>query len=167
MDGNRKVVVVCYYLDQIKDYKERIGNDREVFVMTGSTKNQGQVVKDANESDSCILLIQASLGAGFDLDRFSIMVFASMGFAFVSKIQMEARINRIHNLHPNRYIYLLGGKCDRAVFTQLQKGMDFHPPAYYNKVDGRITTTQTNSQQARGTRDTEGFGVVPPEQEPF
>jgi len=140
MDGNRKVVIVCYYLDQIEDYKKRIGDDRQVFVVTGATKDQGQVVKYANESDDCILLIQSSLGSGFDLDRFSVMVFASLGFAFVSLVQMQARINRIHNLHKNQYIYLLGGKCDRGVKEQLDKGLDFHPPAYYDSSNANQPT---------------------------
>lgn len=149
IDGNRKVVVVCYYLEQIEDYKKRIGNERQVYIMTGSTKNQGQVVKDANDSDDCVLLIQSGLGAGFDLDKFSVMVFASMGFAFVHLVQMQARINRIHNLHKNQYIYLLGGKCDRGVKEQLDKGLDFHPPAYYNKDNESTPGTTPNIKEGR------------------
>lgn len=148
MDGYRKVVVVCYYLEQIADYQKRIGNDRQVYVMTGSTKDQGQVVKDANESYDCILLIQANLGQGFDLDKFSVMVFASMSFAFVNMVQMQARTCRIHNLHENLYIYLLGGKCDTDVFNQLKKGYDFHPPAYYNKKDGQSSTPPSHIKKA-------------------
>lgn len=158
MDGNRKVVVVCYYLTQIEDYADRIGNDRQVFILTGATKNQGQVVKDANESDDCILIIQAGLGAGFDLDRFSVMVFASMSFAFVHLVQMQARINRIHNLHKNRYIYLLGGKCDEAVYKQVNKGMDFHPPAYYNKEN--VTGITKNTKKEGGKSDTNSIKMV-------
>jgi hypothetical protein len=139
------VVVVCYYLDQIEDYRKRIGQDRQVYVLTGATKNQGQIVKDANDSEDCILLIQAGLGAGFDLDRFSVMVFASMSFAFVHKIQMEARVNRIHNLHKNQYIYLLGGKCDKGVYEQVNKGLDFHPPAYYNKGNESKSSTVSST----------------------
>ena len=152
IDGNRKVVLVCYYLDQINDYVKRIGNDRQVYVMTGGTKDQGQVVKDANESDDCVLLIQSSLGAGFDLDRFSVMVFASMSFAFVSLVQMKARTNRIHNLHKNQYIYLIGGKCDKAVYDQVSKGFDFYPPAYYNKDNGSSGSSEKNKQE-RGEID--------------
>ena len=133
LDGNRKVVVVCYYLDQIEYYKNKIGKNRQVFVMTGSTKDQGQIVKEANESDDCILLIQSSLGMGFDLDKFSVMVFASLSFSYVSLVQMKARINRIHNLHENKYIYLTGGKCDKAVKKQLDLGKDFDPIEYMKK----------------------------------
>lgn len=159
LDGHLKVVIVCYYLDQIADYKKRIGNDRPVYVMTGSTKNQGQVVEEANEADEAILLIQAGLGAGFDLDKFSVMVFASMSFAFVHLIQMQARINRIHNLHKNQYIYLLGGRCDRGVKERLDLGFDFHPPAYYNKGNGPSSPT-SKIEQARSKGHTEGIKMV-------
>jgi hypothetical protein len=156
IDGNRKVVLVCYYLDQIADYVKRIGDDRQVFVVTGATKNQGQVVKDANESKDCILIIQSSLGAGFDLDSFSVMVFCSLGFAFVSLVQMQARINRIHNLHKNQYIYLLGGKCDRGVKEQLDLGLDFHPPAYYNKQNANPEHTNDYVTSAPATKEETG-----------
>lgn len=165
LDGNRKVVVVCYYLEQITDYVKRIGNNRQVYVMTGATKDQGQVVKDANNADDCVLLIQAGLGAGFDLDKFSVMVYASMSFAFVHKIQMDARINRIHNLHKNQYIYLLGGKADKAVYEQILRGFDFHPPAYYNKDNGSPRTTKEIKQE-RSKDNTESIGIFPDEQ-PF
>ncbi len=166
LDGHRKVVVVCYYLEQIADYVKRIGNDRAVYVMTGATKDQGQVVKEANESDDAILFIQAGLGAGFDLDKFSVMVFASMSFAFVHLIQMQARVNRIHNLHKNQYIYLIGGRCDRDVKAQLDKGFDFHPPAYYNKGNERTTGSTTSVKQERGEENPQGSGLFP-DQPPF
>jgi len=166
MDGNRKVVVVCYYLEQIEDYKRRIGQERLVYTLTGSTKDQGQVAHDANQSDDCILLIQAGLGAGFDLDNFSVMVFASMSFAFVHYVQMCARTNRIHNLHKNQYIYLLGGRNDRAVYKQVQRGMDFHPPAYYNKRNGHTTSIATDTQQTR-SKDNSTRGKVDDDTLPF
>lgn len=159
LDGNRKVVLVCFYLDQIEDYRKRIGDNRQVFVLTGSTKDQGQVVTDANESGDCVLLIQAGLGQGFDLDKFSVQIFASMSFAFVHLIQMEARINRIHNLHPNQYIYLLGGKNDESVYKQLKKGFDFHPPAYYNDSNGRTTGITEDIKKGRSEGNPESVGV--------
>jgi hypothetical protein len=172
LDGHRKVVVVCYYLEQIEDYKNRIGQDREVFVLTGSTKDQGQVFKETNEADDAILLIQAGLGAGVDLDKFSIMVFASMSFAFVHLVQMQARINRIHNLHKNQYIYLLGGRCDRDVKKQLDLGMDFHPPAYYNNrnanpehTDDYVTSAPATEEETGGGSDSKGSRIF--QGEPF
>jgi len=68
------------------------------------------VIQDAQDSPECYLLVQSQVSAGYDLDTFSIMIFASMDWGYVNKVQMEARINRIHNLHRNQYIYLIGGE---------------------------------------------------------
>lgn len=160
LDGHAKVVVVCYYLSQIADYAKRIGDERQLYVLTGSTKDQGRLVKEANECPDCVLIIQAGLGAGFDLDKFSVMVYASMSFAFVHYVQMSARINRIHNLHKNQYIYLLGGKCDRAVKERIDLGMDFHPPAYYTKGDGQSPHTPNSATEARSQSDSDSGEMV-------
>jgi superfamily II DNA or RNA helicase len=153
LSGYRKVIVVCYYLSQIEDYKKAIGGDREVFVLTGSTKNQGEIIQQANESDDCVFLIQAGLGSGFDADKFSVMVFASMPFSYVHYTQMCGRIKRIHNLHENKYIYLLGGKCDEAVYKTIQSGKDFDPIAYL--------AGSTGGKKKKGAeRDTESVKVV-------
>lgn len=67
LDGNRKVVLVCFYLDQIEDYRKRIGDNRQVFVLTGSTKDQGQVVTDANESGDLLTDMAMSLLVKYDI----------------------------------------------------------------------------------------------------
>lgn len=130
IDGYRKVIVVCFYLDQITDYAKRISKERQVFVLTGSTKDQESVIKQAQAADDCIFIVQSSLGSGFDADKFSVMVFASLAFSYVAMVQMKGRIKRIHNLHENKYYYLLGGKADQAVYESLEKGKDFDPLTY-------------------------------------
>lgn len=131
--GYRKVIVVCYYTEQIATYSKELGRDRQVFVLQGATKNQDEVIQSAQESDDCIFFVQASMGAGFDADKFSVMIFASQSFKFTDEIQTRGRILRRHNLHENTYIYLLGGECDQGVFDVIQKGHDFHPPSYLQK----------------------------------
>lgn len=137
LNGYRKAIVVCYYLSQIEDYKNKIGDNRQVFVLTGSTKNQGEVIEQANNSDDCIFLVQASLGSGFDADKFSVMIFASMPFSYVHYVQMCGRIKRIHNLHENKYIYLIAGKCDKAVYETIKAGKDFDPISYLAGLAGQ------------------------------
>ncbi len=153
LNGYRKVIVVCYYLSQIEDYKKRIGDERQVFVLTGGVKNQGEVIQQANDSDDCVFLVQASLGSGFDADKFSVMVFASMPFSYVHYVQMCGRIKRIHNLHENKYIYLIAGKCDKAVYDTIQSGKDFDPIAY-------LATVTKDTQKERGAHNAKSVGVV-------
>ena len=124
-EGCRKIVVVCRYKDQIAMYAKALEKDRETFVLTGDTNDQGQVIKDAQESPECFLIIQSGIGAGFDLDTFSAMVFASCDWSWVNFSQMHGRINRAHNLHRNRYIYLISGEKDRAILESLQAKQDF------------------------------------------
>jgi len=132
MDGYRKVIVVCHYLSQIEDYAARI-KDREVFVLTGSTKDQHATIEAAKAADDCVFIIQASMGAGFDAAEFSVVVFASMDFKYISMVQMKGRVKRINNLHENTFYYLLGGKCDQAVYSSLMKSQDFDPHVYLAK----------------------------------
>lgn len=130
MNKYRKVIVVCYYTQQMKDYEEWIGEDRQVFSLSGATKNQDEVIKQAQESDDCIFLIQASMGAGFDADQFSVIVFASMSFKYIDYAQMKFRVKRIHNLHENTFIHLIAGKCDKAVYNKINDGKDFDVTEY-------------------------------------
>ncbi len=123
----RKVLVVAYYREQIAELEKSLKNDRETFVIHGGVKDQEAVIKQATESDECYFICQASIGAGFDADSFSCIVFASMSYAVRDYIQMTYRVRRIHNLKPVKYHYLLGGRCDKAVFKNVKAGFDFVP----------------------------------------
>ncbi len=126
----RKSIVVCHYTAQIDAYAAELGKDRAVFVLQGSTKDQDAVIEGAKSSDDCVFIVQASMGAGFDADEFSVVIFASMSFKYVDYAQMKYRVKRIHNLHENLFIHLLGGKCDSAVYDTIQKGKDFDVHEY-------------------------------------
>ncbi len=136
IDGYRKVIVVCHYRSQIDEYAKWIGEERQVFVLHGGVNNQDDVIKEAREADDAVFIIQASMGAGFDAAEFSVVVFASMDFKYISMVQMKGRVKRINDLHENNFIYLLGGKCDEAVYKTLMAGKDFDPIAYFEK-EGR------------------------------
>ena len=132
--GYRKAIVVCYYTSQIEEYAKELSKERQVYVLQGATKDQDAVISAAREADDCVFLLQASMGAGFDATEFSVMIFASQSFKFVDDVQARGRILRMHDLHENEYIYLLGGKCDEAVYKTIQAGHDFHPPSYRGAI---------------------------------
>ncbi len=142
IDGYRKVIVVVYFRDQIDDYVKRLGNDRQVFVLHGDTKDQNEVIEQAKQADDAVFFLQASLAAGFDASEFSVMIFASMSYKYVDYVQSQGRIRRINNLHENSYIYLLAGRTDNAVFKTVLAGNDFNPHHYMLDYvnDGTSTT---------------------------
>lgn len=123
----RKVLVVAYYREQVAALEEALSEDRETFAIHGGVSDQEAVIKQAQDSDECFFIVQASIGAGFDADSFSCVVFASMSYAVRDYVQMKFRVRRIHNLHPVCYNYLIGGRCDKAVLTQIERGKDFIP----------------------------------------
>lgn len=126
----RKVLVVAYYVEQIEELNRQLKKERMTYMVHGQVKGQEALLKAANEDDECFLIVQASLGVGFDADSFSCVIFASMSYAVRDFVQMKWRVRRIKNLHPVIYHYLLGGSCDKAVLSNIQKGKDFIPSEY-------------------------------------
>jgi len=133
--GYRKVVVVCKYRDQINELEKKLSKERETFVLDGRTKDVAAVIKDAEASYECYLIIQAQVGAGFELPSFAVMIFASMSYGARDYIQMCGRTKRINALKPLKYYYLLAGRCDKMVYNAVKKGLDFIPAKYLAKED--------------------------------
>lgn len=130
----RKVLVVAYYKEQIKELEKELSKDKETFSIHGdiSTDKQEDIISKANSCDDCYFIVQASIGAGFDADTFSCCVFASMSYAVRDFMQMRFRIRRISNLHPVKYVYLIGGRCDKAVYKNVNLGKNFIPSEFKN-----------------------------------
>jgi superfamily II DNA or RNA helicase len=125
--GYMKVVVVAYFREQIDELYKELSKDKQTYVLHGGTKEQEKVIKQAQEDEECYFIIQSSIGAGFDLNQFSVMIFASQGYSYVASVQIKGRIRRIHDLKPIKYVYLFGGRIDKAVFKRLEEGKDFDP----------------------------------------
>jgi superfamily II DNA or RNA helicase len=125
-----KVLVVAHYTDQIDNLESILKKDRPVYVLDGRTKNADKVITEAEEDPECFFIVQASVGAGFEVPSFDCMIFASMGFSVRNYVQMMARIQRANALHPVIYYYLLSGRADRAVYGNIQLGKDFVPSQY-------------------------------------
>lgn len=126
--GFRKVLVVAYYADDCERLERELSRDRKTYMVNGNVKEQEAILKEANADEGeCYLVVQASLGVGFDADTFSCIAFTSMSYGVRDWVQMKWRARRIHNLHPIRHVYLLGGRCDDAVLNNVRKGKEFVP----------------------------------------
>jgi superfamily II DNA or RNA helicase len=136
--GYRKVVVVARYTQQIDELQKKLSQERETFVLDGRTRDVAKVVADAEASGECYLIVQAQVGAGFELPSFAVMIFASQSYGARDYVQMKGRTKRINALKPLKYYYLLAGRCDKMIYNAVQKGQDFIPSAYLRK------TTQEN-----------------------
>lgn len=128
--GYRKVVVVAHYTEQIDALQQSLSKSRQTFVLDGRTKNPERVIADAEADGECFFIVQASVGAGFELHSFAVMIFASMGYSVRNEVQMRGRIRRISSLKPVKYVYLLGGRCDKAIYDNVKAGKEFIPSEY-------------------------------------
>lgn len=127
--GYRKILVVARYTEQIDTFAAKL-KDRPVYVLDGRTRDQEATIRDAEADPECCLIMQSSVSAGFELPSFSLMIYASMDFSVRNYIQSKGRIKRINALKPVRYVYMLGGRCDRAVYDNVMAGRDFVPAHY-------------------------------------
>jgi superfamily II DNA or RNA helicase len=106
-DKYRKLIIVCKYTEQILDLEKKLKTQKPVFVLSGQTKDQEKTIEAAQASDDCYLIMQASMGAGFDGVAFDAMVFASMDHAYVSYVQAIGRLHHTIHIKPAIYYYLL------------------------------------------------------------
>lgn len=137
----RKVLVVAYYREQCDDLAHKLGKERHTYVVHGGISEQEKILQEANEVDECYLIVQASLGAGFDADTFNCVIFTSCSYSVRDYVQMKRRVRRIHNLHPIIYYHIVGGRCDQAVLDSIERGIDFVPGEWDKKNNGTTGTT--------------------------
>ena len=128
--GYRKVVVVAHYREQIDDLSKQLSKERSVVVLDGRTRHPEQVIAEAEALGECYFIIQASVGAGFELPSFAVMIFASQGYSVRNYVQMIGRIKRINSLKPTKYFCMIAGRCDKMIYDNIKKGKDFVPSFY-------------------------------------
>jgi superfamily II DNA or RNA helicase len=101
------------------------------LTLTGDTKDRGGVIQAANTMPQGVLIVQAQIGAGFELPDYPCMVFASCTYSFVDRVQAEGRILRANHLKKNLYIDLVvRGGVDEAVMECIKNKKDFDERLY-------------------------------------
>lgn len=127
-----RMVIFARYRGQIDAIASALQKEGyKVLTMTGDTKERGEVIKEANESAACILIVSAQISAGWELPTFPVMIFASRTYSFVDYDQSLGRIQRANNIKKNLYIFLIvRGGVDEAVGKALANKQDFNEAIY-------------------------------------
>lgn len=128
--GYKKLILVVQYTDQIDELKEKLSEDKPVFVLDGRTKDADAVKTQAQEAEECYFIVQSSMGFGFDGYMFGAVVFVSMSHSCLHHTQMTGRLRNLKHLHPVFYYYLIGGRWDKRIYDTIQEGRDFNPHDY-------------------------------------
>lgn len=127
-----RLVVFARYIAQINEIAKAMKQiGKKVFILTGDTKNRGELIKEANQCTNGVFIAQSSVSAGWELPEWEVMVFASLSYSIVDRIQAEGRILRANNIKKNLFIDLvMKGGIDEAVFNCINTKKDFDARVY-------------------------------------
>jgi len=130
---NKKIAIVCRYNDQIEFYKktfENLGINKPIFIINGNTKDRHETVKQIEEAEEAIVLIQSSCSEGYELPSIGTIVFASLSWSYLDYIQCQGRFLRINKLKENRYIHLVVNGIDKDIYDCIMDKRDFDVAIY-------------------------------------
>jgi superfamily II DNA or RNA helicase len=128
--GYKKIIVVCYYTEQIDTIKKQLEEIKPVFVLDGRTKDQEAIIKQAQEAEECYFIVQSSCGEGWDGWMFGAMVFASMAHSCFQHTQMVGRQRHPKHLKVTETYYLIGGRWDKRIYNCITLSKDFNAHLY-------------------------------------
>lgn len=126
-----KVVIFAKYLAQIQIIALHLKKKKiPTFVLTGSVKDRGTLLKNAENSPRCVFIAQMSITTGYELPSFRCVIYSSLTYSFVDLVQSQGRVLRANALNKNLYVYLLSGEVDKAVWRCLENKKDFSEKIY-------------------------------------
>lgn len=131
-----KMAVICRYRDQLEDFKELLeGKGYKVWEIHGgkSGEERQAVLDEVEKAEKGVLLVQSATCEGWEAPSIGLMVFASMSYSFRDLLQMKGRIARLNRLKKNIYVYLLAGRCDKAIYSSMENKKNFDILEYYKK----------------------------------
>ena len=126
-EENDKLIIVSRYLLQLDKYETMFTN-RIVYRISGQEKNTASEVARLAENDrKCIVLAQGDTVAGYNLQSFDVVIFASMSYSYVNYEQVKFRVKNMEKKTGCTYIHFIteGDSVDKAVYDCVSKKQNF------------------------------------------
>lgn len=127
-----RLIIFAKYSAQIRAIEKALKKEKKpVLTLTGETKDRRRLFLEAEKRLNCAVICQSQISAGWELPSYPVMVFASMSYSFVDRVQAEGRILRANALKKNLYIDLVvKGGVDEAVQDAISNKKDFDVALY-------------------------------------
>ena len=136
IEENDKIAVICRHSLELYRFRDSI-KDRRVFILNGETpkEERDKLIQEFNNSDKCVILIQAKVCEGYNLYT-PVMMFYSMDWGLVEWTQMIGRPVRLDNLKSVVYINLVyKDTVDNAVYENVViKKQEFNAEIYNKNI---------------------------------
>lgn len=136
---HNKIAVICRHTRELERFNEHLRSKchRKVYILNGKTpqEDRDSIIQDFNNSDDCVMLIQAKVSEGYNLYT-PVMVFYSMDWGLVEWTQMIGRPVRLDNLKSVIYINLIyKDTIDEAVYKSVViEKQEFQAEIYKHRV---------------------------------
>ena len=127
-EENKKVAIICRYNAQIDSLREILqSSGKQIMVIRGDVKDRDFITRTAEQSEECIVLIQADCAEGYELPSFPVCVFASMSYSYTKWEQICGRFLRMNKPSRTTFIYLLteGESVDQGIYDAVKRKEDF------------------------------------------
>lgn len=130
-----KMIVFAKFTQQIEESKKALEEEGfEVYVMTGKTKDRGELLSSLKNKRKYIFIVQAQVSAGWELPECPVMIFLSRTYSWVDYSQAQGRILRANGLKKNLYVNIIvKNGVDEAVHKSLEVKQDFDEKSYAEK----------------------------------
>jgi superfamily II DNA or RNA helicase len=128
-----KVIVSVFNTDVIDLLAKELKKDRQVFVVDGRVKDQETIIREANNSTECYLIVQSSCADGWDGETFDCVVFYQMGHAIKDEIQTKGRVRVNQYPREVNYYYLIletKNSTDEKIYQHHKENKDFIPSTF-------------------------------------
>lgn len=121
-----KLLIFANYTAQILEIEKALkAEGYTVSTLTGSTKNRGLLIQEAEQSKNHIVIAQSSISSGYELPSFPCVIYASKSWRYVDYEQSLGRVLRANHLKKNLYIHLVVKGVDLDCHKAIMSGVDF------------------------------------------
>ena len=134
---HKKMAIFCRYNLEVDTLKEQLeAKKKKVFIIRGDVKNRDEVVQAVEDSEECVVIINAACSEGYELPSIGMIVFASLSFSYKDYKQACGRFLRINKLKKNVYLHLVNqGTVDEAVYNSIMNKQDFSIAIYSKQYE--------------------------------
>lgn len=136
MEEFPQMIVFARYTAQIEAIRSTVESfGRKAFVLSGQTKNRGEMILEALKTPEYVFICQSQISAGWELPECPAVVFASKTYSFVDYSQALGRPQRAHNIKKNIYISLtVRGGVDDAIDRSIDNKCDFNERIFCDTI---------------------------------
>lgn len=121
-----KLLIFAQYTAQIKEIARALREEGyNVSELTGQTKDRANLILNAENASSHIVVAQSGISSGYELPSFPCVIYASKSWQFVHYEQSLGRVLRSNKLKKNLYIHLVVKGCDSDCHNAIMSGSDF------------------------------------------